>query len=64
VLRGLLTSWMFEGRDLMVATVATVAYLGLEARAVEVQVQLSPGLGVRRRVEPKGEARRGTGAKA
>ena len=24
----------------MVATVATVAYLGLEARAVEVQVQL------------------------
>jgi len=55
---------MFEGRDLMVATVATVAYLGLEARAVEVQVQLSPGLGVRRRVELKGEARRGTGAKA
>src|SRR3954454_23662809 len=29
---------------LMVATVATVAYLGLEARAVEVQVQLSAGL--------------------
>ena len=28
----------------MVATVATVAYLGLEARAVEVQVQLSVGL--------------------
>ena len=28
----------------MVATVATVAYLGLEARAVEVQVQLSAGL--------------------
>ena len=28
----------------MVATVATVAYLGLEARAVEVQVQLSSGL--------------------
>ncbi|RST30922.1 ATP-binding protein [Sphingomonas ginkgonis] len=28
----------------MVATVSTVAYLGLEARAVEVQVQLSPGL--------------------
>ncbi len=28
----------------MVATVATVAYLGLEARAVEVQVQLAPGL--------------------
>jgi magnesium chelatase family protein len=28
----------------MVATVATVAYLGLEARAVEGQVQLSPGL--------------------
>jgi magnesium chelatase family protein len=28
----------------MAATVATVAYLGLEARAVEVQVQLSPGL--------------------
>jgi magnesium chelatase family protein len=28
----------------MVATVATVAYLGLEARAVEVQVQLSSGI--------------------
>src|SRR6187399_2712093 len=28
----------------MVATVATVAYLGLEARPVEVQVQLSAGL--------------------
>ncbi|MEO7504803.1 MAG: YifB family Mg chelatase-like AAA ATPase [Sphingomicrobium sp.] len=28
----------------MVASVATVAYLGLEARAVEVQVQLAPGL--------------------
>jgi len=28
----------------MVATVATVAYLGLEARAVEVQVQLAAGL--------------------
>ena len=28
----------------MAATVATVAYLGLEARAVEVQVQLSTGL--------------------
>ena len=28
----------------MVATVATVAYLGLEARAVEVQVQLASGL--------------------
>lgn len=28
----------------MVASVATVAYLGLEARAVEVQVQLIPGL--------------------
>src|SRR4028119_1012199 len=28
----------------MAATVATVAYLGLEARAVEVQVQLSSGL--------------------
>ena len=28
----------------MVATVATVAYLGLEARPVEVQVQLSSGL--------------------
>ena len=35
---------MFEGRGLMAATVATVAYLGLEARAVEVQVQLSPGI--------------------
>ena len=28
----------------MVATVATDAYLGLEARAVEVQVQLSTGI--------------------
>src|SRR3990170_1255974 len=28
----------------MVATVATVAYLGLDARAVEVQVQLSAGI--------------------
>src|SRR6187551_731893 len=28
----------------MTATVATVAYLGLEARSVEVQVQLSAGL--------------------
>ena len=28
----------------MAATVSTVAYLGLEARAVEVQVQLSAGL--------------------
>src|SRR6187431_1972510 len=28
----------------MAATVATVAYLGLEARAVEVQVQLASGL--------------------
>jgi len=28
----------------MAAIVATVAYLGLEARAVEVQVQLIPGL--------------------
>ncbi|QNN66334.1 hypothetical protein H9L12_06035 [Sphingomonas rhizophila] len=28
----------------MVATVATVAYLGLEARSVEVQVQLAAGL--------------------
>ncbi len=32
------------GSRLMVATVSTVAYLGLEARAVEVQVQLSTGL--------------------
>lgn len=28
----------------MAASVSTVAYLGLEARAVEVQVQLIPGL--------------------
>jgi magnesium chelatase family protein len=28
----------------MAATVSTVAYLGLEARTVEVQVQLSAGL--------------------
>src|SRR5205085_5942733 len=32
------------GRGLMGATVATVAYLGLEARSIEVQVQLSTGL--------------------
>ena len=37
----------FGGRGLMAATVATVAYLGLEARAVEVQVQLSVGLAAR-----------------
>lgn len=30
--------------DVLVATVSTVAYLGLEARAVEVQCQLVPGL--------------------
>src|SRR6476469_8974148 len=36
--------WMSGGRGLMGATVATVAYLGLEARSIEVQVQLSPGL--------------------
>src|SRR5215210_8707207 len=35
---------VFAGRGLMAATVATVAYLGLEARAVEVQVQLSSGI--------------------
>ena len=35
---------MGEGWPLMVATVATVAYLGLEARSVEVQVQLAAGL--------------------
>lgn len=28
----------------MVATVATAAYLGLEARNVEVQVQVAPGV--------------------
>ena len=28
----------------MVALVSTVAYLGLEARAVEVQCQIAPGL--------------------
>ena len=33
-----------EAKVLLVATVATVAYLGLEARAVEVQAQLSTGL--------------------
>lgn len=33
-----------EGRAEMGATVATVAYLGLEARPVEVQVQLSSGI--------------------
>src|SRR5580765_3024739 len=35
---------MFAGRWLMAASVATVAYLGLEARAVEVQVQLTSGV--------------------
>src|SRR3954453_23218158 len=35
---------MFGGRRLMAATVATVAYLGLEARPVEVQVQLTSGV--------------------
>src|ERR671932_1737436 len=35
---------MVGGRGLMAATVATVAYLGLEARGVEVQVQLSSGV--------------------
>src|SRR3954468_13626494 len=34
----------FAGRGLMAATVAPVAYLGLEARAVEVQVQLTSGV--------------------
>src|SRR5688572_6700294 len=33
-----------EGLTFMVAHVATVAFLGLEARAVEVQVQISAGL--------------------
>src|ERR1700752_2747712 len=33
-----------DGLAVVVATVATVAYLGLDARAVEVQVQLSSGL--------------------
>ncbi len=33
-----------EGLQLMVAHVATVAFLGLEARAVEVQVQISAGM--------------------
>ena len=38
-------SWpCLAGSQLMVALVATVAYLGLEARSVEVQVQLSSGL--------------------
>ncbi len=37
-------SCVFAGLRLMAATIATVAYLGLEARAVEVQVQLSAGL--------------------
>jgi magnesium chelatase family protein len=36
--------WTFGERGLMAATVATVAYLGLEARPVEVQVQLSSGI--------------------
>src|ERR1051325_3730544 len=35
---------MFGRRGLMAATVAPVAYLGLEARPVEVQVQLSSGV--------------------
>src|SRR5690348_18414906 len=35
---------VFGRRGLMAATVATVAYLGLEARSVEVQVQLTSGV--------------------
>ena len=42
----------------MAATVATVAYLGLEARAVEVQVQLSSGLP---RIHHRRPARQGRG---
>lgn len=37
----------------MVARVATVAFLGLEARAVEVQVQLAPGVPAFIIVEPR-----------
>ncbi len=33
-----------KGEDIMVARAATVAYLGLEARAVDVQVQMASGL--------------------
>jgi len=39
----------------MVARVATVAFLGLEARAVEVQVQLAPGVPAFIMVEPRNE---------
>ncbi len=45
----------------MAATVATVAYLGLEARAVEVQVQLSSGIP---QFTIVGLARQGRGARA
>ena len=34
----------FDGGWLLVALVSTVAYLGLEARAVEVQCQIAPGM--------------------
>ena len=37
-------SWGKKGAGPLVATVSTVAYLGLEARTVEVQCQLVPGL--------------------
>ena len=33
-----------QGESPLVALVSTVAFLGLEARAVEVQVQVMPGL--------------------
>ena len=37
----------------MVAHVATVAFLGLEARAVDVQVQVAPGMPKFLEVEPR-----------
>lgn len=40
----------------MVALVSTVAYLGLEARAVEVQCQIAPGLPAFRLVGQIGRA--------
>src|SRR3546814_4954847 len=33
-----------RGEEAMVAIVSTTAYLGLEARAIEVQCQIAPGI--------------------
>ena len=36
--------WVAEDRGSMVQRVSTVAFEGIEARAVDVQVQVAPGL--------------------